>query len=191
MAVHSALAMFNPKRKKSPCKYSERFTFQLLYHQVITTDAQKAAILFSRCGLATFRLLRSLVLLGNLDEFSFDKFGFKELMKKMKENKEPQPSMAVCQFQVNTQRQRTGETVAKYVGTSCKVVEFCNYEALLSQILHNHLICRITDTAAQKYLLTEKGLTLDKAVSVAQSVKKEENRAKDLQSPAEDSGELY
>ena len=58
-------------------------------------------------------------------------------------------------------------------------------------MLHDHLICRITDTAAQKYLLTEKGLTLDKAISLAQSVKKAENGTKGLQSPAEDSGELY
>ena len=58
-------------------------------------------------------------------------------------------------------------------------------------MLNDHLICRITETAAQKYLLTEKGLTLDEAISLAQSVKKAENGAKDLQSPAEDSGELY
>ena len=89
MAVHGALAAFNP-RQEDWSEYSERLTFYLSTNG-ITTDAKKRAILLSCCGSATFRLLRSLVLPRALEEFSFDK-----LMAKVKENKEPQPSVIVC-----------------------------------------------------------------------------------------------
>ena len=88
MAVHGALAAFNPQ-EEDWSEYSERLTFYLTANG-ITTDAKKRAVLLSRCGPATFRLLRNLVLPGKLDNFSF-----KELVTKMKEHREPQPSVIV------------------------------------------------------------------------------------------------
>ena len=73
-------------------------------------DAKKRAVLLSCCGLATFRLLRILVLPGKLDDFSLE-----ELVTKMKEHKDPQLSVIVCRFQFNTRKQQAGETVAEYV----------------------------------------------------------------------------
>ena len=84
MAVHGALAAFNPQ-EEDWSEYSERLTFYFTANS-ITTDAKKRAILLSCCGPATFRLLRSLVLPSALDDFSFD-----DLVAKVKEHKEPQP----------------------------------------------------------------------------------------------------
>ena len=50
-------------------------------------------------------------------------------------------------------------------------------------MLRDRLVCGITNTV-QKRLLTEKELTLDKAVSLAQSVEIAEQGAKDLQTSA-------
>ena len=65
-----------------------------------------------------------------------------------------------------------------------KAAEFCDYGDLLSEMLRDHLVCGITDTSVQTRLLAEKDLTLDKAVSLAQSVEIAEKGAKDLKSPA-------
>ena len=89
MAVHGTLAAFNPK-EEDWSEYSERLTFYFTANG-ITTDAKKRAILLSCCGMATFRLLRSLILLRALNDFSFNK-----LVAKVKEHKEPQPSILVC-----------------------------------------------------------------------------------------------
>ena len=112
-------------------------------------------------------------------------------MKKMKEHREPQPSVIVCRFQFNIRKQQAGETVAEYVAALRKAAEFCGYGDSLSEMLCDRLVCGITDTSVQKRLLAEKDLTLDKAVSLAQSVEIAEKGAKDLKSPVEDSAELY
>ena len=116
MAVHGALAAFNPQ-EKDWSKYSERFTFSFTANG-ITTDAKKRAIFLSCCGPATFRLLRILVLPSALDDFSFD-----DLMVKVKEHKEPQPSVIVRRFQFNTRRQHA-VSIAEYVAVLCKAAEY-------------------------------------------------------------------
>ena len=88
MAVHGALAAFNPQ-EEDWSKYSERLTYYFTDNG-ITTDTKKRAILLSYCGPATFRLLQSLVLPKGLDKFTFD-----ELVAKVKDHKEPQPSVIV------------------------------------------------------------------------------------------------
>ena len=127
MAVHGALAAFNP-HEKDWSEYSERLTFYFIANG-ITTDAKKRAVFLSCCGSATFRLLRSLVLPGKLNNFSFENW-----WQKMKEHKEPQPSVTVRRFQFNTRKQQAGETVAEYVAGLCKVAEFCNYADSLSEM---------------------------------------------------------
>ena len=107
MAVHGALAAFNP-REEDWSEYSERLTFYFSANG-ITTDAKKRAILLSCCGPATFRLLRSLVLPRALEEFSFT-----ELVAKVKEHKEPQPSVIVRRFQFNTRKQHAGENMWQF-----------------------------------------------------------------------------
>ena len=185
MAVHGALAAFKPQ-EEDWSEYTERLTFYFAANG-ITTDAKKRAVLLSCCGPATFRLsLRSLVLPVSLDEISFE-----NLVKKMKEHREPQPSVIVRRFQFNTRKQQAGETVAEYVAALRKAAEFCDYGDSLSEMLRDRLVCGITDTSVQKRLLAEKDLTLDKAVSLAQSVEIAEKGAKDLKSPAEGSAELY
>ena len=184
MAVHGALAAFKPQ-EEDWSEYTERLTFYFAANR-ITTDAKKRAVLLSCCGPATFRLLRSLVLPVSLDEISFE-----NLVKKMKEHREPQPSVIVRRFKFNTRKQQAGETVAEYVAALRKAAEFCDYGDSLSEMLRDRLVCGITDTSVQKRLLAEKDLTLDKAVSLAQSVEIAEKGAKDLKSPAEGSAELY
>ena len=89
MAVHGALAVFNPK-EEDRSEYSEKFTFYFTANGIIK-DAKKRAIFLSCCGPVTFRLLRSLILNRALVNISFD-----ELLMKVKEHKELQASVILC-----------------------------------------------------------------------------------------------
>ena len=51
-----------------------------------------------------------------------------------------------------------------------KAAEYCNFGESLSEMLRDRLVCGITDTTVQKRLLAEKELTLERAVSLVQSV---------------------
>ena len=58
-------------------------------------------------------------------------------------------------------------------------------------MLQDRLVCGITDTTVQKRLLAERELTLDKAISLAQSVEIAEKGAKDFRSPTGSTMELH
>ena len=102
-------------------------------------------------------------------------------MVKVKEHKEPQPSVIVRRFQFNTWKQHAGEPIAEYVAVLRKAAEHCNFGNSLSEMLHDRLVCGIMDSTVQKHLLAEKNLTLDKAIGLTQSVEIAEKGAKDLQ----------
>ena len=177
MAVHGTLTAFNP-REEDWSEYAERLSFYFAANG-ITVDAKKRAILLSSVGPSTFRLMRSLVLPDTLDSFSFD-----DLVSKVKTHKEPSPSVIVRRFQFNTRNQKPDELISEYVAVLRKAAEHCNYGDSLSEMLRDRLVCGITNSTVQKRLLSEKELTLDKAVSIAHSVELAEKGSKDLQASA-------
>ena len=182
MAVHGVLAAFNP-REEDWSEYFERLNFYFSANG-ITTDAKKRAILLSCCGPDFY--IRSLILPRALKEFSFN-----ELMAKVTEHKDPQPSLIVRQFQFNTRKQHARESISEYVAVLRKVAEYCNFGDSLNEMLRHCLVCGITDATVQKHLVAEKDLTLDKAVSLAQSVEMAEKGAKDLQTSTWTTAELH
>jgi len=122
--------------------------------------------------------MRSLVLPESLDSVSFD-----DLVKHIKEHKEPPPSVIVRRFQFNTRNQKAGETFSEYVAILRKAVEHCNFGNSLNEMLRDRMVCGIANGTVQKRLLADKELTLEKAISLAQSVEIAEKGAKDLQLP--------
>ena len=86
MAVHGVLAAFNP-REEDWSEYFERLNFYFSTNG-ITTYTKKLATLLSCCGPDFY--IQSLVLPRALKEFSFD-----ELVAKVTEHKDPQPSLIV------------------------------------------------------------------------------------------------
>ena len=177
MAVHGTLVAFNP-HEEDWTEYAERLSFYFAANG-ITNDAKKRAILLSCVGPTTFRLMQSLVLPASLDSLSYD-----DLVSKVKDHKEPAPSIIVRCFQFNTRNQKPNESISKYIAVLRKAAEHCNYGESLSEMLRDRLVCGITNSAVQKRLLAEKELTLEKAVSLAQSVEIAEKGSKDLQSSA-------
>ena len=119
--------------------------------------------------------MQSLVLPASLDSFFYD-----DLISKVKTHKEPAPSFIVKRFQFNTYNQKAGESIVKCITILCKAAEHCNYYESLSEMIRNRLVCGITITKVQKWLLTKKQLGLDRAVSLAQSVEVAEQGAKYL-----------
>ena len=123
MAVHGTLSAFNPREEVWP-EYAERLSFYFTANG-ITTDAKKCAILLSSVGTNTFRLMQSLVLPDWLDNFSYD-----ELVSKVKNHKEPAPSVIVRRFQFNTHNQKPGESIVEYIAVLHKAAKHCRAMAI-------------------------------------------------------------
>ena len=122
--------------------------------------------------------MRSLVLPETLDSIAYE-----DLVSKVKNHKEPAPSVIVRRFQFNTRNQKPSESISEYIAVLRKAAEHCNYGESLSEMLRDRLVCGITNSAVQKRLLAEKELTLERAVSLAQAVEIAEKGSKDLHAP--------
>ena len=72
----------------------------------ITTDAKKHTILVSNVGPTTIKLMQSLVLPELLDSISYE-----DLVSKVKNHKEPPPSVIIRHFQFNTWKQKPSESI--------------------------------------------------------------------------------
>ena len=78
--------------------------------------------------------------------------------------------MIVQRYQFNSCQRATSETVAEYVAPLRKLVKHCNFGDTIDEMLHDRLVCGITNAAVQKRLVTEPELTFTKAVTIAQAV---------------------
>ena len=144
MAVYGTLAVF------SPCvedwtKYAERLTFYFAANS-ITAKMKKYTILLSCVGLTTFRLMHSLALPGSLDCLSYD-----ELVSKVKDHKEPPPSVIVRHFQFNTRNQKPSESISEYIAVLHRAAKHYNYSESLSKMLRDRLACDINNSALWNY----------------------------------------
>ena len=103
-------------------------------------------------------------------------------MSKVKTHKEPAPSFIIRCFQFNTYNQKVGESIVEYIAICARQLNtVSNYCKLLSEMIRNRLVCGITITKVQKWLLAKKQLSLDEIVSLAQSKEVAEQGAKYLQ----------
>jgi len=82
-------------------------------------------------------------------------------------------------FSIAQLYQKAGETFSEYVA----ILQNCNFGNSLNEMLRDRLVCGNANGIVQKSLLAEKELTLDQAISLAQSVEIAEKGAKDLQLP--------
>ena len=95
MATYGSMKAFNPQAEDWTI-YAERLQHYLVANGV--EDAgKKRAILLTVCGAPTYKLLRSLVEGGKVDEKSYD-----ELVKLLESHYSPKPSAIVQRFHFNS-----------------------------------------------------------------------------------------
>ena len=142
---------------------------------------KQRAILLSAVGPSTYRLIRTLVSPDKVTDFSFT-----ALVEKARAHFNPKPSPIVKRYEFNTRRQGENEAVATYIAELRKIAEFCDYGAVLSDMLRDRLVCGIYSRAVQRRLLQEPSLTYDKALEIALSSEAAEKDSKRLTGGTED-----
>ena len=164
MATYGSIEAFNPKADDWTT-YAERLQH---YLQANDVSDQKRAILLTVCGAPTYKLLRSLVDGGKVDEKSYDELVEVALR--------PQAS---CSWRGRAYRMSL-------------LALYCEYGDKLSEMLRDRLVCGVNHNGIQRKLLGEKDLTYDKAYALALSVETSERDAAILQSaPASEEKVCY
>ena len=142
----------------------------------ITDDivAKRQAILFSVCGVSTYRLIKSLAAPTKPEEVSFD-----NLVKLVEGHHNPEPSATVQRFKFHSCCRQPGETVSTYVAELRRIMEHCKFDVLES-MLCDRLVCGIQDPWIQRSLLAESKLTFKQAFEIAQAMESADRDAETL-----------
>ena len=165
---------FNPQAEDWTI-YAERLQHYLVANGV--EDAgKKRAILLTVCGAPTYKLLRSLVEGGKVDEKSYD-----ELVKLLESHNSPKPSAIVQRFHFNSRVRAPGESIASYIAALRELALHCEYGDKLNEMLRDRLVCGVNHKGIQRKLLAQEKLTYENAYALALSVEVSEKDAVKLQ----------
>ena len=156
MATYGKIGEFDPSSEKWD-NYIERAE-QFYIANDINDDVKKRAILLSSCGAKTYQLLRG------LSDNNPSTKSYAELNTLMKEHLYSARNPIVERFKFNTRDRLPNESIAEYLAVLRRLSEPCEYGTTLNQMLRDRLVCGIKYEKIQQRLLSEKALTLEKAL---------------------------
>jgi len=140
--------------------YLERLELFLTANNV--EEEKKVAHLLSGIGAKAYAVVKNLTAPRTPKECSWDRL--KELLIN---HFKPKPPVIVERFAFHKRDQRPGETVNEFVIELRRLARTCNFGNFLDEALRDRLVCGLANGGTQKKLLSEKDLTLKKAVEVA------------------------
>ena len=79
----------------------------------------------------------------------------------------PKPPVITKRFIFHKRDQHPGEPIKEFVIELRRLARMCNFGGFLEEAIRDRLVCRITSHSTQKKLLTEKNLTLQRAIEIA------------------------
>ena len=141
--------------------YEERIDFFFKANSIVDADKQKA-VFFTVCGEELYQLIRNLVAPGK----TVDKT-FKEVIDLVREHLNPKPNVIIERYKFNSRVRKAGESISDFVADLRNLCRFCEYNAVVDEMIRDRLVCGINDVAIQRKLLSEAGLDLKKAIKIA------------------------
>ena len=170
--MYGQLGEFNPDSEKIST-YLERLN---LFIEANSVDAdKKVAVLLTVIGAKDYALLQGLVAPANPREKSVD-----ELMQALRSHYEPKPVIIAERFRFYKRSQSSGETIAAFVAELRRLAINCDFGNFLDDALRDRLVCGVRSEQTQRRQLTEKDLTLAKAVEIAQAMEAADRQSKDM-----------
>ena len=112
---------------------------------------KKRFILLSACGPTTYKLIRSLLEINQLNRETYD-----DLVKLVIDYFNPKPFCIVQQYKFNTKSRASGKSNDIYVAALQKLAEFCDYKDSLQEMLRDWIVCGANREGIQRQLLSEK-----------------------------------
>ena len=104
-------------------------------------------------------------------------YKFKELVDVLQRHFEPAPLIIAERFHCHKRDQHEGEGVADYAAVLKQYAERCDFAEFLEQALRDRFMCGLKNSAIQKKLLTEKKLSWQGAVDIAQAMESADKQA--------------
>ena len=161
---------FKPEQE-SVATYLERMELFFVANNIKEAEKQ-VTVFLSVVGANTYTLLRGLV----APEKPKDK-SFAQLTEVLKKHYEPTRIVIAERFYFHRRGQQVGESIAQYVAELRRLAIHCEFDAYLEDALRDRFVCGIRSESIQRSLLTEKNLSLARAVELAQCMEAAEKNA--------------
>ena len=143
--------------------YTERFEL-FCSANGITDEGKKKSVFLTSLGVDTYKLVRNLCTPNPPASETLPK-----IVELLKAHLSPEPNVIVERFKFNSRSRKDGESVADYVAQLRNLARDCKYGDKLEENLRDRIVCGIGDVQMQKKMLAEKGLTFEKAQTIALS----------------------
>ena len=129
MAAHPGIGVFSGEPIEWE-DYVERLENYFVAHD-IKTEAKKRAVLLSECGVATYKLMKSLLAPQKPSDVEY-----KVLLEKFKQHFAPVPSCIMERYKFNTRVQQPSESIASFVAQLHALLMHCEFGEMLEDMLH-------------------------------------------------------
>ncbi|XP_061904359.1 uncharacterized protein K02A2.6-like [Entelurus aequoreus] len=153
--------------------YTERFDYFVAANGI--DDGKIVPTFLSVIGPKTFTLLRSI-----LQPEKPGSKTYKNIVDILTKHFSPKPLVIAERFRFHRRHQEEGESVTMFMAALRKLAEHCEFGDTLSDALRDRLVCGLANEAAQKRLLTESDLTLEKAINISVSMEMASREAQQL-----------
>ena len=107
---------------------------------------------------------------------------YDELTKTLRWHFNPKPVVIAERFHFHRRVQSAEESLTEYVAELKKLAQSCNFGGHLDEALRDRLVCGMRSQGAQRRLLAEPDLTLDKALEIALAMEAAEKNIQQLNS---------
>ena len=140
--------------------YCERFELFVICNSI--EENKKASTLLTIVGAKTYNLIRNLctpTLPSNKT--------YQQIVELVKNHLQPAPSEIAERYKFNQLNQKEGESIADYLAKLKQASTYCNFGANLNNQLRDRLVSGIRSDRLRQILLSERELTLDRALTKA------------------------
>lgn len=139
-------------------------------------NSKKVAVLLSVMGAKTYNLLRSLMTPDKPADKSYT-----AIVTALETHLNPKPLVIAERFKFHKRNQLKTESIAEFVAELRRLSEHCSFGRNLLDSLRDRFVCGLINENIQKRLLTEKDLTLKRAIELATSMEAAAKGATELQ----------
>ena len=173
--VFGRLEAFEPEGENITT-YLERVELYFAANNI--ADDKQTSVLLTVIGTKNYGIIKSLVAPVQPKDKTYT-----ELEAVLKAHFQPKPLLIAERFRFYQRNQAAGESVLDYVAELRRLAISCDFGEFLDQALRDRFVCGLRTESTQKRLLTERDLTLAKAVELASGMETAAADARELKRP--------
>ena len=145
-------------------EYTERLDQYFIANSIADTDTvqKRKAVLISVVGARTYGLMKTLL----APQKPVDKT-YNDLVTLIRNHVSPKPPVIAERYKFWSRRQNPGEKVSQYLTELRKMSDSCDFGDFLNDALRDMFVIGLSDKSAQKKMLSEADLTIQKAYEMA------------------------